>query len=226
MPKDKSTRTTLSFSDGTVSLSQWPVMPVPVAVTEWCLVTVSVWLLGPMIFHDRGKRTEYAEYTLWNRIAYFKVQTETSFYESKSTYFTLFFIDLNPDPVDPGICRDFDSADCGICRVYMWSWNFSVSGIHCNDVIQLNYFYFRQLFLVRDRFRCTTYLRKTLCKWAWACRNWLRTPESQHAWYSLMLVQRWLRWLGNDSTINTGMTAACALMRGWMGQHFFHQRLL
>ena len=29
----------------------------------------------PMIFRDRGKRTEFAEYTLWNGIAYFKVQT-------------------------------------------------------------------------------------------------------------------------------------------------------
>ena len=59
--------------------------------------------------------------TLWNGIAYFKVQTETSFYESKSTYFTLFFIDFNQAyPVDRGIFRDFDSADRGICRVYMW----------------------------------------------------------------------------------------------------------
>ena len=48
-----------------------------------------------MIFRDRGKRTEFEEYTLWSGIAYFKVQTETS----KSTYFTLFFIDFNPYPV-------------------------------------------------------------------------------------------------------------------------------
>ena len=29
----------------------------------------------PMIFRDCGKWTEFAEYTLWNGIAYFKVQT-------------------------------------------------------------------------------------------------------------------------------------------------------
>ena len=55
-------------------------------------------------------------------------------------YFTLFFIDFNPYPVDHGICPDIDSADCGICRVYMWSRHFSVSEIHCNDVIRLDYF--------------------------------------------------------------------------------------
>ena len=97
-----------------------------------------------MIFRDREKRTEFAEYTLWNGIPYFKVQTETSFSESKSTYFTLFFIDFNPYHIYRGICRDFDSADCGICRVYMiaymWSQHFSFSEIHCNDVIQLDYF--------------------------------------------------------------------------------------
>ena len=52
-----------------------------------------------MIFRDRRKRTEFVEYTLWNGTAYFKDQTETSFYESKFTYFTLFFIDFNPYPV-------------------------------------------------------------------------------------------------------------------------------
>ena len=37
-------------------------------------------------------------------------QTETSFYESKSTYFTLFFI--NPYPADPSkLSQHFDSAD-------------------------------------------------------------------------------------------------------------------
>ena len=30
--------------------------------------------LGPMIFRDQVKQTEFAEYTLWNRIAYFKVK--------------------------------------------------------------------------------------------------------------------------------------------------------
>ena len=84
-----------------------------------------------------------------------------------------------------------------------------------------SHFYFSKLFqLVRDRFRYTTHAQ-TLCKWAGACRNRPRTPESQHAWYDLMLGQSWLRWLGNESTINTAMTAACALMRGWWVSTFF-----
>ena len=46
-------------------------------------------------------------------------QTESSFYEAKSTYFTLFFI--KPHPADHGKwLRHFDSADRGICHVYVW----------------------------------------------------------------------------------------------------------
>ena len=30
-------------------------------------------ILGPMIFRERRKRTEFAEYTMWNGTAYFKV---------------------------------------------------------------------------------------------------------------------------------------------------------
>ena len=37
--------------------------------------------------------------------------------------------------------KDFDSADRGLCRVYVWSHYFSISEIDCNDVIQLDYFY-------------------------------------------------------------------------------------
>ena len=74
------------------------------------------------------------------------------------------------------------------------------------SLTNFRHFNFRQLFpLVRDRFRYTTHAW-TLCKWAGACRNRPRTPGSQHAWYDFMLGQRWLRWLGNESTINTVMT--------------------
>ena len=69
---------------------------------------------------------------------------------------------------------------------------------------------------------CTWHKSAHLCKWDGACWNQPRTHESQHASYDLMLDQRWLRWLGNYSTINN---AVCALMRGWMGQLFFHWRL-
>ena len=121
----------------------------------------------------------------------------------KSTYFTLFFIDFNPDPVDSRLWQ------CWLC--HMPCLHVIVEFFRFGNPLQWRHsawlflviFYFRQLFLVRDRFRCTTY-PETLCKWAGACRNRLRTPESQHAWYSLMLGQRWLRWLGNDSTINNG----------------------
>ena len=45
-------------------------------------------------------------------------QTETLFYESETTNFTLFLI--NPNPADRGaMIHALDSADRGICGVYM-----------------------------------------------------------------------------------------------------------
>ena len=116
-------------------------------VTNW-LYTTRQSDKGVQTSHGK-KRTGFAEYTLWNWIANFKVQTEKSFYESKSTYFTLFFIDFKPYLVDRGIfpTREF---------IAMTSLSLTI----------FSHFYFRQLFplvpWVRDRFWYTTHAQ-TLC---------------------------------------------------------------
>ena len=123
------------------------------------------------------------------------IQTGISFYESKSSYFTLFFINFNPYPV-----LELRHIRClHVIAAFsrfgnLLQWRHSARPFFSN-------FYFRQLFpltLVKYawvRFRYTTHAQ-TLCKWAGACRKRPRTPESQHVWYDLMLGERWLRWLG------------------------------
>ena len=180
-----------------------------------------------MISSDRRKRTEFAEHTLWNGIAYFK--RKQNFIRPNpliSLYFTLtltliLLIAANAANLTLLIAAyAVSTCDRGIFllrkSIAMTLFSLTI----------FRHFYFRQFFpIVWDLFRYMTHAH-TLCKWAGACRNRPRTPESQHAWYDLMLGQRWLRWLGNKSTINTAMTAACALMRGWIGLHFFHRRLI
>ena len=192
-----------------------------------CGVTICTWSdsgVGPMIFRDRGKRTEFAEDTLWNGIAYFKVQMETSFYESKSTYFTLFFIDFNPYPVDRGMPR---------------LWQCWLRHMPC-------------LHVIAEFFRFGNPLQWRHSAWLYLAFFIPASTGSvpvHDAWSNIMQISRSLPrsaedsritacvvWLnvgptlakvtGNDSTINTAMTAACALIRGCMGQHFLHRRLL
>ena len=105
-------------------------------------------------------------------------------------------------PVDCGKCSDFDSAQSrGKCR-YQHSTCLLVIAAFFRFRNQLQWGHWAWLFLaifildnysplVRDRFRYTTHAQ-TLCKWTGACWNRPRTPESQHAWYDLMLGQRWL----------------------------------
>ena len=65
-------------------------------------------------------------------------------------------------------------------RIFPFQKSFAMTSF---SLTIFSHFYFRKLFpLVRDQFRYTTHAQ-TLCKWAGACRNWPRTPESQHAWY-------------------------------------------
>ena len=53
-----------------------------------------------MIFRDRGKRTDFAEYTLLNGITYFRRKRHFSLNPIISLFF---FINFNPYPVD--LCK-------------------------------------------------------------------------------------------------------------------------
>ena len=55
-----------------------------------------------IIFRDRGKPTEFAEYTMLNGIAYFRRKRH---FMSPNPLISLpFFINFNPYPVDSGKC--------------------------------------------------------------------------------------------------------------------------
>ena len=95
--------------------------------------------IGPMIFRDRGKRTEFAEYTLWNGIAYI------SKFKRKRHF-------MSPNP-PISLCFSLTStlilliaAFAATLTVLIAAYAVStcdlntVSEIHCNDVIQLDYF--------------------------------------------------------------------------------------
>ena len=72
----------------------------------------------------------------------------------------------------------------------------------------------------RTRRVCTLHMHGHLYKWAGACRDRPRTPESWHALYTVSIDKV------TDNTDNKTDTAVCAIIRGWMGHHFFHRRLL
>ena len=100
--------------------------------------------------------------------------TETSFYESKSTYFTPFFLIA---------ANAVFTCDRDI---------FPFSEIHWNDVINAAWLFlvilildnYSLLYLLGLKYALDRSRNNNACahsKWAGACRNRPRTPESQHA---------------------------------------------